>query len=442
MSSIGILLSWPMRGKQTVVTSRRVRLTYDDLDELAARAHPDNPKRHDIAAIDSSISRFGYVDPILVNDTDGRIIGGHGRIDTLLALRASGAKPPRGIQVGPSGEWLVPAVHGIDLSPVDARAFLIADNRTVELGGWDEPQLAELLSELARSETGLDAVGFSQADLSALLEDLGIDPLQEGAEPDYVPEEPSDEELYAAPGQLWRLGEHLLFCGDATQPGDVARLLAGRKADLAVTDPPYNVSLGRHGGAAAGRRGRLLINDSLNARDWEKFVSAWATQLFESVNGAVYVFMSGKEWPVVSRIMAEVGGHWSTTIIWAKDRFVIGRSDYQRQYEPVWYGWRQGSRHHWCGDRDQGDVWWVPRPASSDLHPTMKPVALVERMIANSSTPGSRVLDLFLGSGTTVIAAERLGRRCLGMELESKYVQVSIERWQRYTGRTAVLEEG
>jgi len=336
----------------------------------------------------------------------------------------------------------VPTVHGVDLSPTEARAFLIAANRTVELGGWDDRRLAAVLSDLARSEAGLDAVGFSEADLSALIQSLGIDAPLELADPDDIPEEPEDEELYVVSGQLWQLGAHRLLCGDATKGEDVARLLAGRKADLAVTDPPYNVNYGRHGGAAGSRRRPPLTNDSLPSSIWEEFVRGWAHQLLSSVNGALYIFMSCKEWPTVSRVLEEAGGHWSTTIIWAKDRFVLGRSDYQRQYEPIWYGWRQGRRRHWCGDRDQGDVWSIPRPAASDLHPTMKPVTLIERMIANSSRPGSRVLDLFLGSGTAIIAAERLGRRCLGVEIEPKYVQVAIERWQRYTGRTAALEEG
>ncbi len=421
---------------------RRVRLTFDDLDELATRAHPDNPKLHDLSAIDSSFSRFGYIAPVIVNDRDGRLAAGHGRLLVLLKLRAAGVEPPVGIQLGPNGEWLVPAIHGIDLSPDDARAFLIADNRTQELGGWDDRALADILVDLARSEVGLDGIGFSEVDLADLLDQLGPAVPKDRANPDDVPEEPAEDDVYVRRGQLWQLGTHHILCGDATLDEDVSRLLGGRTADLAVTDPPYNVDYGRHGGAAAGRRGRLLSNDSLPPPDWEQFVRDWVRQLLKGVDGAMYVFMSCKEWPTVSRVLEEEGGHWSTTVIWAKDRFVLGRSDYQRQYEPVWYGWREGRRHHWCGDRHQGDVWLISRPATSDLHPTMKPVALVERMIANSSTPGSRVLDLFLGSGTTVIAAERLGRRCLGMELEPKYVQVAIERWQRYTGRTAVLEDG
>jgi DNA modification methylase len=139
--------------------------------------------------------------------------------------------------------------------------------------------------------------------------------------------------------------------------------------------------------------------------------------------------MSTREWPLVTRVLEELGGHWSDTIIWAKDRFVLGRADYQRQYEPIWYGWREGASHHWCGDRDQGDVWTIPRPA--------EPLALVERAIENSSRPGDRVLDLFLGSGTTVVAAERTGRVCYGMELDPHYCRIVIARWETFTGLKA-----
>ena len=148
--------------------------------------------------------------------------------------------------------------------------------------------------------------------------------------------------------------------------------------------------------------------------------------------------MSCKEWPTLSSILAEAGGHWSTTIIWSKDRFVLGRADYQRQYEPLWYGWREGAQHFWRGDRDQGDVWKIDRPSASDLHATMKPLALVERAIENSSRTGDVVLDLFLGSGSTVIAAERTGRICFGLELEPRYVDVAVMRWEAFSGQKAV----
>jgi len=419
---------------------RRLRLTYDDLDELAARARPENPKLHDLAALDASFERFGFITPAVVNDSDDLLLEAHGRIEALLALKASGAPPPPGIQIGPRGQWLIPTVHGIRLSPDDAAAFVIAANRIGELGGWDQAKLTDLLSELDRS-SGLAAVGFSEVDLSRLLEKLDVDWSAGQRDPDEVPEAPPKNALYVKLGQLWRLDHHQLLCGDATRHDDVKRLLGGRRADVAITDPPYNVNYGSGGTTPRRPRRRTLANDDLTPPSWEAFVRGWVRHLVDSVDGALYVFMSSKEWPTVSRLLEEAGGRWSDTIIWAKDRFVLGRADYQRQYEPIWYGWRDGGRHYWCGDRDQGDVWLIPRPSASELHPTMKPVALVERAIANSSRPGARVLDLFLGSGTTLIACERLGRRCLGMELEPHYAQVAIERWQRYAGRAAVLEE-
>ena len=170
---------------------------------------------------------------------------------------------------------------------------------------------------------------------------------------------------------------------------------------------------------------------------WEAFVQGWSRTLLASVDGALYVCMSSKELPLVSRVLAEEGGHWSDTLVWAKDRFTLGRADYQRSYEPIWYGWREGSSHHWCGDRDQSDVWDIRRPASSPLHPTMKPLELVERAITNSSRPGDLVLDPFAGSGTTIIGCERTGRRAVAVEIDRAYVEVAIARWERFTGLEA-----
>lgn len=416
-----------------MLASRQARLTFDDLDELAGRSHPDNPKGHSIPAIDASIASFGFVTPVVVNDSDGRILEGHGRVEALIALKADGGAAPTGIRVSLDGRWAVPTVHGIDLSPDDGRAFLIAANRTVELGGWDEKRLAALLSDLSSSTDGLGATGFSEADLAALLADLGN--VQEGPEPDDIPDEPSGDQLYVERGQLWRLGDHRLLCGDATDGDDIQRLLGRGHADIAICDPPYNVRLGDHSGASSAKRRRTITNDSLGPEDWERFVRAWALNLISRVDGAVYLFMSSREWPSVCRILADVGAHWSDTIIWAKDRFVLGRADYQRAYEPIWYGWREGLHRFWCGDRDQGDVWHIPRPSASDLHPTMKPVALIERAITNSSGPGGRVLDL------RRIRNDHHCGRTAGTPLpgdgDRAQIQVCIERWQRYTGRQA-----
>jgi len=206
---------------------------------------------------------------------------------------------------------------------------------------------------------------------------------------------------------------------------------------MAFCDPPYNVSLGDHGGQQRGQRRRRIQNDALPPEQWESFVRGWARNLLTAVDGALYICMSTKEWPLVSRVLEEQGAHWSDTIIWAKDRFVLGRADYQRQYEPIWFGWREGASHHWCGDRDQGDVWKIDRPGASEAHPTMKPLALVERAIENSSRPGDLVLDLFLGSGSTLIAAERTGRVCYGVELDAYYASVAIARFEAFSGETA-----
>ncbi len=207
---------------------------------------------------------------------------------------------------------------------------------------------------------------------------------------------------------------------------------------MCFTDPPYNVSLGDHGGQQRGQRRRRIANDAVPAEQWEAFCRAWAMNLLTAVDGAIYCCMSTKEWPLVSRVLADAGGHWSDTIVWKKDRFVLGRADYQRQYEPIWFGWREGAKHHWCGDRDQGDVWEVERPSESEAHPTMKPLALVEKAISNSSRPGDVVLDLFLGSGTTVIAAERTGRVCYGMEISEHYASVALARYESFSGKEAV----
>jgi DNA modification methylase len=179
------------------------------------------------------------------------------------------------------------------------------------------------------------------------------------------------------------------------------------------------------------------MKDALPREQWEAFCRAWAEQILQHVDGALYIFMSSREWPLVARVLEELGGHWSNTIIWAKDSFVLGRADYHHQFEPIWYGWAEGAKRRWAGGRNQGNVWTIARPSESPLHPTMKPVELVERAIENSSRPGDAVLDLFLGSGTTTIAAERTGRICYGMELDLRYCRVAIARWEAFTGLNA-----
>ncbi len=392
------------------------------IDQL--RPDPANPRRiadAELEALTRSLRAFGFVQPVLARREDKTVIGGHQR---LLAARRLGLRT-------------VPTIF-LDLRPEQARVLNLALNRIS--GDWDEELLAHLLADL-QSVEGIDLAltGFGEDELAKFLNSLDARERRERPERFDVDAalEAARRATRANLGDLWALGEHRLLVGDAADTGAPRRLLGETRPQMCFTDPPYNVSLGDHGGQQPGQRRRRIANDALPPAQWEAFCRGWAANLVPHVDGAIYCCMSSKELPLVSRVLAEAGGHWSDTIVWTKDRFVLGRADYQRQYEPVWYGWREGAQHHWCGSRDQGDVWEVDRPSTSEVHPTMKPVALVERAIENSSRPGDLVLDLFLGSGTTLIAAERTGRVCHGMEIDPHYASVAIGRWESFTGREA-----
>ena len=386
---------------------------------------PLNPRTMDestLEALTRSIRQFGLVDPLLARRGDRRLIGGHQR---LLAARKAGLDT-------------APVVY-LDIGADEAHLLGMALNAIH--GEWDEVLLSRLLADLdATPDADLSLTGFAEDEIRTLLRSL--DAREKRARPEHFDLDIALEEATREPqtkrGTIWRLGEHRLLCGNSTETAAVARLTNGITARMAFTDPPYNVSFGDHGGQARGARKRRIANDALSPEAFVEFCRSWATTLFEAVDGACYVCMSTKEWPAVSRILAEAGGHWSDTIIWAKDRHVLGRADYQRRYEPLWYGWPDGAMRHWCGDRDQTDIWEIPRPAVSNLHPTMKPLPLVERAIANSSEPGDVVLDLFLGSGTTLIAAERTGRICHAVELDPHYCDVIVARWEAFTDEKAV----
>lgn len=284
----------------------------------------------------------------------------------------------------------------------------------------------------------LSLIGFDDGELDALLSvetdtDAGV-----GADPDEVPE-PTEDPISRS-GDIWILGNHRLLCGDATVATDVERALDGARANLCFCDPPYNVDYAGGVGAEKAGKGRRIKNDALGD-GFGQFLYDACVLINLYTDGAVYICMSSSELHRLQAAFKESGCHWSTFVIWAKDRFTLGRSDYQRQYELILYGWPERAKRHWCGDRDQGNVWQIPRPHKNDLHPTMKPVALVERALRNSSQRGNLVLDPFGGSGTTLIAAEASGRRAALLELDPKYVDVIVQRWQAFTGREAVLAE-
>jgi DNA modification methylase len=279
-------------------------------------------------------------------------------------------------------------------------------------------------------------VGFTDEEI----EDLLRDPEEGSAgntDDDAVPE--TAETAITVAGDVWILGEHRLLCGDATQIADVEKVLGGGLADMVFCDPPYNVNYGATMKDKLRGTNRAIANDNLGS-DFEQFLSDACVNMLAVTKGAIYVCMSSSEIHTLQRVFREAGGHWSTFVVWAKNTFTMGRSDYQRQYEPILYGWKEGTDHFWCGARDQGDVWFIKKPHVNDLHPTMKPVELVERAIRNSSKGRDTVFDPFGGSGTTLIACEKSGRQARLIELDPKYCDVIVRRYQEFTGKEATLD--
>ncbi len=392
-------------------------LAVSTLPVAALVPYAENARTHSpsqVAQIAASIAEFGFVNPVLV-DAEGVLIAGHGRVMAAKQLRLAS----------------VPVLRLGHLSPAQARALRLADNQIALNSGWDEALLA---AEIARirdeAVVDLDVLGFSGMELDRLLAaaDAGLDDDADDAPPPPVLP-------VSRTGDLWRCGEHRLLCGDATKIEDVQRALGvGHLADMGFVDPPYNVAY--EGGTAAKM---TIANDALGG-SFPEFLRPALINLLSVTKGACYVCMSSSEWPTLHRVWQEAGGKWSSTIIWAKNTFALGRADYHQQFEAMLYGWKAGAQHYWCGARDQGNVWHFDKPARNDLHPTMKPVALVERAIRNSSKPRDTVLDCFGGSGTTMIAAERTGRRSVLLEIDPAYADVIVRRWQETTDEAAVLE--
>ena len=290
------------------------------------------------------------------------------------------------------------------------------------------------LGDLRAAGFDLALTGFYQDELDRLL----VAETELDSDPDEAPEPPADP--ISRPGDLWICGEHRVLCGNATVLADVEKVLGGELADMTFTDPPYNVNYANKPKEKLRGKNRPILNDALGD-GFATLLCDACVNILTVTKGAVYMCMSSSELDTLQTAFREAGGKWSTFVIWAKNTFTLGRSDYQRQYEPILYGWKQRTDHYWCGDRDQGDVWFFDKPAKNDLHPTMKPVALVERAIRNSSKSRDIVLDPFGGSGTTLIAAERTGRRARLIELDPKYADVVVQRWQESTGRNAHLAD-
>jgi DNA modification methylase len=378
-----------------------------------------NPRTHSdaqVAQIAASIAEFGFNNPILV-DTNSGIIAGHGR---LLAARKLGLKE-------------VPVIVLDHLTEAQKRAYIIADNQLALNAGWNDDLLRVELAALQQEDFDLSLIGFEDEELARLL--AAQDAVQGLTDEDAVPELPQTPVSTA--GDLWVLGNHKLLVGDATNDDDVARLMAGASADLIFTDPPYNVDYTGY------TEEKLTIKgDRISAAEFKQFLEA----AFRSCKAAVkpgaslYVCHSSSWQREFQNALEHAGFEVRCQIIWAKNTFAWGFGRYKFQHEPIFYCHVAEQSDTWYGDKSQCTLWQENKPAANRLHPTMKPVELVERALMNSSKTGDIVVDLFGGAGSTLIGCERRGRKARLMELDPKYGDVIVQRWREYTGKEAVLE--
>ena len=384
--------------------TQRINITELSSDPANARKH----SQRNIEAIASSLRRFGQQKPIVV-DKSNVVRAGNG---TLEAARHLG--------------WDQIDVVFTNLESSEATAFAIADNRTAELAEWNDDVLAASLQGL--DEELQAAAGYEGKELDQILSTLDTADVVE----DEVPEVPDDPTTQ--PGDLWILGDHRLLCGDSTKQEDVDRLMCGERADLWLTDPPYNVAY-----EGKTKDALTIDNDSMADADFREFLVKCFSCAFRVLKpgASFYIWHADSEGYNFRGAVHDCGEQVRQCLIWQKNVMVMGRQDYQWKHEPCLYGWKKGASHGWYSDRKQTTVLEFDRPSRSTEHPTMKPVSLFSYQMANSTAPQGLVYDAFLGSGTTLIAAEQLGRKCYGMELSPQYCDVIVERWQNLTGKEA-----
>ena len=359
--------------------------------------------------IKQSLLKFGYVDPIIVNE-DLTVIGGHQRLTVLKDLDYETAK-----------------CVIVDLPKEDEKALNIALNKIT--GQWDEALLADLLLDLQESDFNLDLTGFEPPEIDDILSNVHD---KELSEDEFDVEEELKKPTVSRNGDIWQLGKHRVICGDSTKAETYKQLLDDRKANLVVTDPPYNVDVEE----TAGK----ILNDNMSDGDFYQFLLSMFTQVENHMedDASIYVFHADTEGLNFRKAFKEAGFYLSGCCIWKKNSLVLGRSPYQWQHEPCLYGWKKKGKHQWFSDRKQTTIWEYDRPKSSKDHPTMKPIQLMAYPIQNSSMRGTIVLDPFLGSGSTLIAADQTGRVCYGIELDEKFVDVIVKRYIEVTGDTEV----
>jgi DNA modification methylase len=393
----------------------RSRVVYEHgqmaVSQLAAYAK--NSRTHSqsqVAQLAASIREFGFTNPVLVDEA-GTIIAGHGRV---LAAKSIGLDS-------------VPVLRLSDLSEQQKRAYVIADNKLALNAGWDAEMLASEIKLLQDDGFAVDLLGFGEDELAGML-----DVTQGLTNPDAIPDAPANPRSVV--GDIWQLGRHRIICGDCTDATVVSAVLAGVAPHLMVTDPPYGVEYDPSWRVKAGvnknteKLGKVLNDDRA---DWRE---AWA--LFPG--DVAYIWHASLFTRDVLDSLEACGFEHRSMIIWAKDRFTLGRGHYHWQHEPCWYVVRKGSAGHWGGGRSQSTIWNIPAREDKGVgHGTQKPVECMKRPIENNSSPGQAIYEPFSGSGTTIIAAEMSGRACYAVELNPAYVDVAVKRWQEFTGLEA-----
>jgi len=365
--------------------------------------------------IKRSILEFGYVAPIIVN-ADMTVIGGHQRLKVLKELGYEEVE-----------------CNIVDLNKTKEKALNIALNKIT--GEWDNSKLEELLAELKETDIDMDMTGFTFDEVDNILKDI------EGSkEDDFDLDQALNEieEPTTRPGDIWILGKNRLMCGDSTQKENVLRLMDKQEADMLLTDPPYNVDY--EGKTVDALK---IENDNMTSTEFYNFLLDSFRNMFEvtKCGSSVYVFHADTEGLNFRNAFNAVGFKLAQCLVWVKNTFVMGRQDYQWRHEPILYGWKEGAGHYFINDRKQSTVLEFDKPTRNAEHPTMKPIDLLVYLIKNSSKENDLILDLFGGSGSTLIAAEQVKRRCYTMELDPKYCDVIVKRWELLTGEKAVLKK-
>jgi len=376
-----------------------------------SRTHSDEQ----VAQIAASIKEFGFNNPVLV-DKDNGIIAGHGRVQAARRL----------------GLTEVPCVRLEHLTETQRKAYIIADNRLALNAGWDNELLTIELNDLLADNFALELLGFDPAELKDLLDP--VEPTEGLTDEDAVPEAP--EEPKTKPGDIYQLGRHRLMCGDSTSIDAVEKLMDGQLADILITDPPYNVAY-----EGKTKDALTIKNDSMDDDQFRQFLrDAFTAADMVMKEGAVfYIWHADSEGYNFRGACKDSGWTVRQCLIWQKDTMVMGRQDYHWKHEPCLYGWKDGAAHLWAADRKQVTIIQCKRPKRNDIHPTMKPVELIEYQMLNNTKGHDIVLDLFGGSGSTMIAAEKQGRCARLMELDPKYCDVIVKRWEDFTGKKAEL---